>query len=381
MIITILDWMLALIVLIFGIRFSYTDLKDNRIYNKDLILFLIVALVVIIIQESFFFITFGHLYILFKHLIRGLFGICIGFLFWIIGLWAPADGKLFGVLSFVIPGRFLIVTSNSETLSLLSNILVIISIAVIIPNLTKLKKEDYKRIKNVLKPQSIGFSLLGVFGLLWILRMIMSILKINGNIIFTALILTLIMSLFKVLFKLKFKTVLIILFFARLFFDYPNYLTKIEVLNMIKVFVVYILLRMIIIEGIFNKNTFKKKVDDLKVGDYLAIIPVKEKGKLDFRRVNFFSLYNYISTALRLEDYKIVGDYDNAVGLEPDNIELIKKLFKEKKMNEVPVFKTMPFAPYIVLGFLIAIICKGDGFLLLGILIKTTLWRIGLLTI
>jgi len=381
MIITVLDWILVILIILFGTRFSYTDLKKNKIYNKDIAIFLGLSITIILIQTGLFFKDYNSFYILQSHLIRGLFGILIGFLFWITGLWAPADGKLFGALSFAIPGRFLIVSTGSDIMSLLSNTLVIISIAVILPNLKKLDKEDYKRVAQVLKPKSIIFSLLGVFGLLWLLRRIMGFLNINGNLLFTALVLVLIIGLFKVIFKLKFQTIILLLFLARLIFDYPNYFAIQEILMMIKVFIVYILLRMIILEGIFNKNTIKKNVDKLKVRDYLAIIPIKEKERVTFRKLNFFSFYNYISSALGLDDYEILGDYDRAIGLEEDNLEKIKKIFKERNMTEVLVFQTMPFAPYIVTGFLITIICRGDGFLLLGIFIKTLLWKFGILKI
>lgn len=381
MIITLLDWMLVILILIFGARISYTDFKRNKIYNKDLLLLLIFSLIIICIQDVIFFMNYGKIFLLPKHVLRGILGISIGFLFWIMGLWAPADGKLFGVLSFVIPGRFLVITNNSEMLSLLSNILVLISIAIIIPNITKLDKKDLNQIKKILNPKSIGFSLIGVFGLLWILQWIMSLLRINGNIILTAIILTFIIGFFRVVFKLKFKVLIFLLFFLRLFLDFPNYLSLQEIFKMLKVFVVYILLRMIILEGIFNKNIAYKKVDELKIGDYLAMVPVKENGKINLKRINFFSLFNYLSTALGFEEYEIIGNYDQSIGLESENVEVIKKIFKEKGTTEVPVFKTMPFAPYIVLGFVIAIICKGDGFILLGIFIKTILWKIGLLKI
>lgn len=367
--IAVIDWIIVAIVGIFGIKISYTDIKYSKVYNKDLLQLLIICLTLILIKQSLVH-TYANIFL--DHLFFGLLGLLTGYLFWLGGLWAPADGKLFAILSFIIPQRFLRVSNSGTILSFLSNIFVIIALSVLINNLKDLKKDDFKQFSKMITPKMLLTSFIGVFGISYAMSMFFSYFKIPSNIFTSVLFLLIIMTILKKIFKANFMVLIIILAVIRLIFDYPNYLSLNTFLNLIQIFILYVLLRIFFLGILYNKNIEKKSVDELSVGDYLGEIPVMKKdNKIEFTKLNFFSLYNYFSSTFNLEDSKPVIDYDKAIGIEEENIDKIKEIYKQNHKEEVVVFKTMPFAPFLFIGFMITVVSFGDAFLLLGIFIKS----------
>ena len=97
-------YLLALtFVLLAGLRASWTDLHTNKVYNKDIILFLIIGFVI----QTSSIIFFGTEYLL--PWVIAFFFICVlAYSFYVSHIWAAGDAKLiialfFGILSCLFP--------------------------------------------------------------------------------------------------------------------------------------------------------------------------------------------------------------------------------------------------------------------------------------
>ena len=112
----------------------------------------------------------------------------------------------------------------------------------------------------------------------------------------------------------------------------------------------YALIRMFIsdLEGIFSK---KIDVRNLKEGDVLAEMITKNGEK------KTISDFGY--SQMGQKDSLFELDYS---GLKENEIKMIKKLYKRKKLmfKNILMQETMPFAPFIFLGALLTLMLKGN---------------------
>ncbi|MBW2998603.1 prepilin peptidase [Candidatus Woesearchaeota archaeon] len=117
---------------IFGIYLSYYDHKHSKIPNKAILLGLLSGLITHIIFFDIF--VFLNLFI----------STIIGFLLWKLKFWSAGDGKLFILISFLIPLNYY-PNQHYEPLTLLINSFFPIFLFLLIMSLFKIKKLKFEK--------------------------------------------------------------------------------------------------------------------------------------------------------------------------------------------------------------------------------------------
>ena len=93
-----LPYIQSIIAIILGIVSSITDLKNKKIYNKNII----IALIISAINYAICFKQIEINYIL-NFIINLIITIVISFIFYYFKIWAAGDAKLFLAITFMIP--------------------------------------------------------------------------------------------------------------------------------------------------------------------------------------------------------------------------------------------------------------------------------------
>src|SRR3989344_8915751 len=92
-------------IILFGVLSSRSDIKYGKIFNKHIIIFLLIGFILNLLLVFFYY--FEGIPINYSYLVELIVSSClsliIGILLWLIGFWTPGDAKLFFTYSFLIP--------------------------------------------------------------------------------------------------------------------------------------------------------------------------------------------------------------------------------------------------------------------------------------
>lgn len=88
----------TILILLLGVRATYTDIRWHKVFNKDLTIFLIAG----IAMQGTYFIMLGT-GSLFRYFINWVLCLLFSYLFYIFHIWAAGDAKLFSLVALLVP--------------------------------------------------------------------------------------------------------------------------------------------------------------------------------------------------------------------------------------------------------------------------------------
>ncbi len=331
-------------IILFGVLSSYSDIKYGKIFNKHIIIFLLIGFILNLLLVSFYYfkntpINYAYLIELF---VSSCLSLVIGVLLWLIGFWTPGDAKLFFTYSLLIPLSVYNIgyIFYFPQFSLLVNTFVPLFIFMFFKLIFGSSKDDkFKALKNLFNLKELVFLFIALFSFSWIIAIF------ERNFLFNLFILFLIIFLLRKYFKVFLIIVSFLFFVLRLIFDKSIYnLGFLE--NFLIFYLIFVLIKFIL-DLSFEFFTKEISVNQLKPGMFLAERVFKEKGKIKKER-KFFSFFNLDNSFL---DDKLIDE------------------IKSKDIKKIKVYETVPFAPFMFFGVILTLLVKGNIFYFLDIFI------------
>ncbi len=343
-------------ILLLGAVVSYEDIKIGKIRNKWVVLGALVALLLWLGLYLFKVVSLNYVMLVFVYSLAAL---GIGFFIWFIGLWSAGDAKLYFAFSLLIPLSSYRYSEGFPFITLLANIILPIFVFLVVKILIKSSwNQKLIVVKGILRPKRLGGFVLVIFSLVWISGYLFHLINIRPNYVFNIIAIMGLNKLLGELLKYKFfkekkitvTKFLMVICILRVVFEYQLILTWVFWKSFLLLTMGYALIRMFIsdLEGIFSK---KIDVRNLKEGDVLAEMITKNGEK------KTISDFGY--SQMGQKDSLFELDYS---GLKENEIKMIKKLYKRKKLmfKNILMQETMPFAPFIFLGALLTLMLKGN---------------------
>lgn len=330
----------------------YEDVKKGRIRNSLLLVLIGGGIFLNYYTGSFAGQPFFSLTNIF-------FGIAVGLIIWLAGLWSAADAKLFISLVVLFPiiwfkppsGYFpgLAILVNS-TLPLF---LILIGQVLFQSN----RKEKAESFKKILKPSLfVNIFVIGM-GILLLRSLMASFLNVQLDYFLT---LPLFLGLFWLVGKLKIKMIYIsaiIIVFSLIFSSYmfdPRFLLTVLGFTLVIFFTIWIIS---LSQSLFTRQ---EKVSDLKEGMILNEM-ILEKDKHFVKQPMAFLTF-LTSLAQRMGSKPIFGY--NPDGLRADEIRKLQEMRTagQLEFETIGVAKTLPFAQTLFLGIIMTYFLKGSIF-------------------
>ena len=334
MVISNLLWFFLPLIFLVGIVTSYTDIRQGKIFNKHLLLALgiLVTIYITILVGPW---SLGEKY--FSNLIINFaIAFVVGFLFWHLGLWSAADSKLFAVYALLIP-----LTIYSKTyyalfpsLTLLINSFVPFFIGFSLKSFLMAPLNQRKKFFSNIKLNDVLTLIMIIFVMMWIPALVLRIFNIRLIFILSLAIMFGFAFILKKLFDEKLIFVMTGFTILRIIFDYAyvstwNFLTQFS----------YLTILLLIIFVLINSTSqfFVKKISIKKIRPGMILAGKVYDGK------------------------KEVWLDHPAEGLTAKDVKTLLKLYKNKKIgDEVDIYQTIAFAPFMFAGALLTIILRGD---------------------
>lgn len=352
-----IEIMTVILIGLFGIIASYTDIKYGIVKNTLIILTFLAGIIINFIEIIFF--SYKHLYIILTNL---LFSFLICFFLWFLRLLPGGDAKLIMAFSFLIPPSIYeyVYLKNFPSISLLMNIFIPPAFLLII---LAFYYGGIKKIKKVLMEKFSLKRILEIFifvvSVYESIKILMEKLGIPTTFFIVSTIIFLFYHFLRALNINRFK-IYPLLFLINLFFVQSKILTSEYWLS-----AVFITLYICIITFLFYlcDETYSEevKINELKPGMCLAEIIIK-KDKENYYIKESFPLRLFIDL-LYLTEKRIK---DSIFYIDENTLEKLKTLQKKGllKFDKIRVAKTIPFAPFITIGSLITVFLKGKFILI-----------------
>jgi len=374
---------LYILVFIFGILTSFTDIKKSKIYNGTLIFFTILGISANILCISYYH---NYMYFIYYFLII-LISILIGFGFYYIDYWSAGDGKLIIAYSCIFPFSFLV---NNQIYFLMFHLILFVNIFVsyflvtlIQANILFLNEigrlnstsKDINYNKKLKISLSFYDDFVSIFVMTWIISVVLKYLIyyfgdwiINYNFFITLFIAILFIYLFSkinikinLLKKINFKEIILtLLLVASLYFQKEVLL---NIFFWIKFFVYYVILS--IVNRFFRNqinqfNTKSVHIMKLKPNMILKDMIILENGEIHHKhgKKSIYSVKNGITIKSK------TSKKDNIIfkgRLNNEDVFILNSLYKKGALNfnSVEISLMIPFAPIAFFGVFITIILKG----------------------
>jgi hypothetical protein len=360
------------LILLLCLITSYEDIKEGKIRNKWVFLGIFFAITFNFILFIYFVLGFGLNYLFFiETLTNTIFVILVGFFFWYYGIWSSGDGKLFIVISLLIP----ISVYSSEyfiaipSLSLLINILFAGFSYCFVLLIKSAKLKDYSEaiksfFKEFFKIKTLFPELIVLFAVFWVADLSLGFLNIQNS------ILTIIFSLsFVILLKNKFKTkslyVFILIIILRLIFDKSVFSYEF-IVTFLMLVLTWRFIKAIFKSSVFNLGqiifTSQILTKDLVEGMILTENIERKKTLNDKEKKD---ILENSGSFIKKKDYFIVlkpksiisksSLFDEEDGITKDQVLEIQNL----GINKIKIAKTMPFAPIIFIGTILTYLLNG----------------------
>ncbi|HIQ51295.1 MAG TPA: prepilin peptidase [Nautiliaceae bacterium] len=324
------------LALFFLLLFSYYDVVEGRIPNKILIFMLIFGILFLFFEKEFL-----------KSILITLISVFLfSYLLWEFSLLTPGDVKLLTILTFYLPYSTGINPYSSLAVIMIF-VLFVYSFFVIFRRFNKkIIKKSLKEYINYLK--KLDYLALLLF--LFLIIQIFNILNLSTlQILLVAFLLVFLIDNITKKLEIKGNILLIIMNLVLLYYQY-NFRSldlKSILLQLVFAFLFFITVRTLFIILFFYISTKEKRIEELKIGDKLILLPVKI-GKNDF----VYPL-NYNMLIPKHIKENLLFNYNPNLGLESSNISKIKRFLKRKGLLKVKIIEELPFVPFLLISFLI----------------------------
>ena len=322
--------------LFFLIILAYYDITEGKIPNKILIFMLIIGFVFIYLDKEFLKII----------LITFLFVFTFSYLLWEFSLLTPGDVKLLSILTFYLPYSF-IINPYSFLAAILFLVMFLFSIV------TLFKNYNRKILKKALKDYIYYLKNLNYFKLIIFLFFVIQVLNVlNFGTLESLLIIFLIIFITDYITKLlDLELTLFLLILNLILIYYQLNFRSLDLFSLISQLIFsllfFVTLRTFFVIFFYYLSTKEKKVEDLKIGDKLALLPVK------FNKETLIYPLNYNLVIHKSIQENILFNYNPTLGIEKENINKIKRFFKRKGFLKVKVIEELPFVPFLLVSFVL----------------------------
>ncbi len=366
LLITISGYMTLPLMLYYGIKISLTDIYRSKIYNKDIINFLIYGFFIQILTLTIkiFFYSAGIKIVLLL-LLNSVLAFITGLIFWYLNMWAAGDVKFYFAVSFLIPYDYLVKTQKFfpsfdcmvniffiTLLFILCEVIILLIISFI--NIIKKSRHNGFNLKVFFEFSRIKFDFYNIFKIIFNLMFFLLIFnKIRSILIEFA-------SIF-VKFDMLYVYLIIFIFYGSI----AKYLKKrlIFIFSLIGI-AVYIITSIIIkdysfihtIMGILSAGFIIMMCSRL-LTYYLEKSDIREISVENLKKNMILAKKSY--SFLRLSNDKNINFKSETMdGLTEEQVTIIKK---NNPGIEILVENTFPFAPFITIGtFLTLFLLKNN---------------------
>lgn len=346
-----IQWIIISFGILTGTYASYTDFKRSVIKNWLILSILIAG---ILGHTYFIFIGVEPIYPVMKIFIE-YFG--LAFLLYWLEFVPSGDAKLLASLGFLIPLEFYY---SINTLFPISNFLVncFLPLAVFLAIYAVIKtdkKTVIKSLKTTLGPSRLGWLFFRIFSLSGIAGVLLSSLGIHDRFLLSGFI---IVGLMTVLDRVPFnKKIVYLPFFAfTAWMSHNNIITYLY--SSLSGFLIYGIFRILIMDLANDTFTYEVSIDNLKPGMVIADSIFKTKTKYKRRLLKSMTIFSPIRQLGRSRD---IFEMKNE-GLREKDLKQLQELKNKDKLDfdKVNVHKTLPFAFFILTGFILTVGLKGN---------------------
>lgn len=355
-------------IILLGIITSYEDIRGRGIRNKWVLLGLVYAFAVFSALVGYLMfsgsgVSPGYLG---DYFLNVLIALAFGYIIWHVGLWSAGDAKLFLAYSALVPLSVYSIgyIAVFPSLTVFINTLVLILIFLIVGLLVKTGiRQKFEVIKKTFHWRLFSVSIISLFGLSWLIRMLFLFFRINYDLFTFLVLIPVIYVLISGIFRKNMKWVYLVLMGLRILFDY-NYILSLQFLQHFGFMIVfYILIRYFIFGLSYELFSRPVSIERLEAG----MIPAESIYREGKRYVK--QEHNPLGI---LKEKTRGEEIFSKRHLSREDIKKLSKLHMEGKINsELRIHSTMPFAIFMFLGVLLTLAFQGNilmalRFLLLG---------------
>jgi len=322
----LLKCLLFSLTVAFGTLSSLTDIKRHQIKNSLILSGMAAGLVIYLI-----FVTFGGLKLKYDLFLNLIIAFIISFGLYLLRIWPPGDAKLFLLFSFLMP--FSNPLKIYPSLFLFFNIFIAGGLVVLLTLLLSFIFSPGQAIKAIVTKKSLRFFLetfVIVFSISWLFWYLLEKLNLNFNLWLMLVLYLIYLSIYKAIYRLK-KVPLVLgivliagislrFLFQRQIFVQPGYL-----FSSLKYSILFILVYTI----------FQSSKDIFMTGK----VPVQK-----------LSVYMKVAADLYDKQGNLLLKKDTL--LTRGRIKELKRIVQNKEVDfqAIPVRRTIPFAPLMLLG-------------------------------
>ena len=324
---------------------SYTDIRWNiakNVYTVGLLAFGLFWQVVYIFHYEVLTI-WASLFILVEAWV-------ISFLIYYIGGWAPGDAKLYLALAVCIPPSLL---DTAAPFVLVVNTFVIYFLVI---GTFVIYKSTWKDLTKLLDGFTLhkffrfAYSFSSFIGVAVLLRSLLPFELSYFEVIIFFILLYLFFDRFV---KERWQQVILGVFFSLTLYTVIN---NPELLKMIGiVLILFFILRNVFASLSLRVLSSYVPVTDLRLGMMPAERIVCDKNGQYIKQEKLF--FNFVSAFAKDKKVEVVVD-TGPMGLSQEDIAKLAELYSQKKLTGLNIQSTISFVPFIIVGFVLTVLCK-----------------------
>jgi len=336
-------------LLAIGILTTITDIKNGKIKNKLLLFGLVFGILLNI--------SVLNLNLILNYFINLVFSAFIGFLLWHIRFWNAGDGKLFTVLVALFPiTLFFKSTFNLYAYSLILYTFIPIFFVFLVLILFKIRIQDLKKVKEYSDFRTIIMIMLTFFSFQWITTLFVRFTNIPLNMFLSVLVLFFVFNSLEKTLNVDMRHIVFLIVILRIILDFNLIFSIPFFLDFLFNFVVFIFIVYFVLHLAYFQFSTHVKLSDLKPGMNLCELIIEKNGKYTVMPYVMISLFAFLRVRTKLKPLIEL----RPAGLTVNDINLLKKMFGEKKLNigSFLIQKRVPFAPFIFFGTILLIVLK-----------------------
>jgi len=277
---------------------SYTDIKYGKIKNIHIILLLVAGLLInIFFTKTLLNVSMNPKEDFLQTIFNFFISLSFGFFLWSASLWSQGDAKLFLGYSLLLPvftykhGYI----SFFPSLAILINTFIPIAVFYLLNSFLHAKLKNLKTtIKQIFSPKNLINLVLYIFGLSFIIQLILSHFNISLSFILQTIILFILME---VLNKISSKVTLIfsvIGFMLGVLFSFSSIFTLYFLFQLLSTMALFSILKLLLSITEFYSESVKIK--NLKAGMMLSEQLVKTKKGMEKREFSLMTIFDIIKS-------------------------------------------------------------------------------------
>jgi len=358
------------VTLLFLVVAVFYDVR-YRIIPNFLIVTMLVFSIIFAVFQSIYFSSWNYLINL---LVAVFITFAVAFVFWLLGVFAGGDLKLFVGISALNPlPPIILATSfyNSSVFPIFALVLIIVSIFATLPYLLGLltcgilSKKYTLNLDVLLQKQFWKSSILSILTVFAIssFATLLSV-AISPILLFAASFLILFaLSAVRKINRFLFESILCVIYIllAIVAISVSKFYTVFSVINFIEIALFILVIDLILVLHRNIKARLLRQatlISKLHVGDVLVNNYYYSKNKIVVVENTFFNMINQLLKGTYYKNLRI--DASRASGLEKNDITFLKRMYKNRLIGKkIDIKMTIPFTPSVLIGYLFLALIGG----------------------